>query len=318
MPYIRGMERLIHVHATPAQARALDFSTHAAWPCGLALEDHVEKEVRLRQGPWPRATLSAWSLHDTDDPARRALASCEVYAVPVEARGRQGRALAFASVFVEPVLRGHGYASRLLERLHADLGAAPDIAACVLFSDVGAAIYERLGYTALPAFDRLYPPQRAHTLPEGVLPVSESQVRALPLCPPTGAFALTPSHDQLDWHLDRSRLRAEYLGLPRPARCGAALASDPRQHIVWVDEEGELLVLSLVADTPEAARALVTAAQDTAARAVLSGVRAWETPGVVWPAGERVARDGCLPMIRPVWAGVEPAEWAWVPRALWV
>jgi len=296
----------------------LDYGTHAAWPCGLGLEDHVEKEVRLRQGPWPRETLSAWSLDSADAAPQRTLASCELYTLPVEVHGRRGRALAFASVFVEPALRGRGYASALLERLHMGPGAADDVAACVLFSDVGASIYERLGYTAVPAHDRVYPPARADALPDGLRPVSEAALRALPLCPPTGPFALTPTHDQLDWHLDRSRLRAEYLRRPRPARCGAALEADPRQHILWVDEEGELLVLSLVAQTPEASRALVAAAQDTAARAGLSCVRAWETPGVAWPDGERTPREGCLPMIRPAWAALKPEDWTWVPRALWV
>jgi len=318
MPYNVAMQRLALVRATPAQARALDYGTHAAWPCGLDLEAHVEKEVRLRQGPWPASALSAWMPCDADHPEAPPVASCELYEMHARVDGRPGRVLAFASVFVPPALRGRGHASTLLTRLHAEVGGAEDVAACILFSDVGAPIYERLGYVARPAFDRTYPPELRAAPPPGVLPLSETSLRALRPRAPAGPLDLAPTLDQLDWHLDRSRLRAESLGVQRPARCGAVIDGDPEQHIVWVDEEDELLVLTMAAASPEAAQSLVAAAQDAAARAGLACVRAWETPDVPWPAGARAPREGCLPMIRPVWAGVEPADWTWVPRALWV
>jgi hypothetical protein len=56
--------------------------------------------------------------------------------------------------------------------LHADLGAAPDIAACVLFSDVGGAIYERLGFCVLP-------PEHQHFLPTPAMATGDTPLSAI-------------------------------------------------------------------------------------------------------------------------------------------
>ena len=67
----------------------------------------------------------------------------------------------------------------------------------------------------------------------------------------------------------------------------------------------------------EHAAALLAAAADTAARWGLRDVVAWETPDVAW-TGARVPRDGKLPMLKPLAAGVAAEDWAVIPKGVWV
>jgi ribosomal protein S18 acetylase RimI-like enzyme len=308
------------VRATPSQAAELDERSHAEWGAGLTATAHVARERRLRNGLWPRSTHDTWALVDAD----QVLASCETYRVACTVDGEPGLAWEIASVFVEPLLRGRGYATRLLEELSARLRPEPGARALVLYSDVAPSrLYERLGFVARPAGDRVVPPEIEDPddgpwIRFGETELADVHSRVVPFGGP--GFSIWPSLAQIDWHLDRSRTRAELVGWRRSSRCGAQLGQDV---VIWTEdrESDALLLLLLTARVPRAAGMLISAAARTAAELGLKEVRAWETPlPGAWPAdlGAPVARNGSVPMIRPFAPDVDPEGWTFIPRGLWV
>ncbi len=322
--------------AGAAEEAERDRLSHAEWAGGLSLDDHLARERALRASAWSRAAHTMWLWEE----GGAVLASCETYAVRSAIGGVPGVTYEIASVFTEEHHRGRGHASRLLDALAA-AHAAPDLQAFLLFSDVGEAMYARLGFEGLPAWDRVATPLRASPAP-GLVPLTAATLDAAwsaaarlgdgapgggarpdgptggdpgrgaaPAPPP---FTLHPSAAQLHWHLDEARLSAALAGRPNLPTCGARLGD---AVIVWAldPRADELLVLDLVADAAEAGP-LWAAARDAAADAGLTAVRAWETAD--WPGlGGRVAREGHVPMIRPM-AAFEAATFDRVPRGLWV
>lgn len=309
---------MLLVRANPSQAIELDERSHAEWGRGLTAPAHVQRERRLRAGMWPRSTHETWALTDND----QILASCETYRVACTVDGEPGRAWGVASVFVEPLLRGRGYGGRLVEELVTRLKPEPGARALVLFSDIGSELYERVGFVAAPAMDRVLPvshedPDDGPWLRFGETELAEVHARWVPF---GGPFAIWPSLPQLDWHIDRARTLAEAVGWRRTSRCGAQIGSDA---VVWVEdrEMDALHVLLMSARVPKAAALLLDAAARTAGELGLREVRAWETPlPGPWPAdlGAQVPRPGGIPMIRPLVADVPPAGWTFIPRGVWV
>ena len=194
-----------------------------------------------------------------------------------------------------------------------------DALASILFSDVGAPLYERAGYAAPVAqpFDWGFPARPATGVAPAAL-LSEKDVGdALGgIARPERELVVWPSRDQLDWHLERERIYARVLGLPRPSGAGAALASGT---VLWAGDlrRKELAVLLLHAADPETARALVAAAQQVAHEAQLTAVRMWEEPP--FPCEPfRQPRASSSPMMAPLSTDARASAWAPVPRALWV
>lgn len=306
------------VRANPSQAIDLDERSHAEWGRGLTAAAHVVRERRLRSGMWPRSTHDTWALAEND----QVLASCETYRVACTVDGEPGRAWEIASVFVEPLLRGRGYGTKLIEELVGRLAPEPGARAFLLFSDVDTALYERVGFSKLPAMDRVLPPSQEDPDDGPWLRFSETELAEVHArwVPFGGSFAVWPSLPQLDWQIDRARTLAEAIGWRRSSRCGAQFGSDA---IVWVEdrETDALLVLVMTARVPKAAALLLDAAARTAGELGLREVRAWETPlPGPWPAelGEQVPRTGAVPMIRPLVADLAPAGWTFIPRGVWV
>lgn len=320
--YIRSVEL---IEANDAQKRERDLVTHAAWGSTLRAEDYAQREQLLRDHPWARSALRTWLLVS---PHKGVLASCETYRMDSLIRDRPGQeppgnAYAVASVFVEPVHRGRGHATLLLQLLSERLrDTDPSAHAMALYSDVGANLYERTGYHARPAFDLVLAPAAGDPL-QGVdeLIVEAEvpqQLRAAE--PPPEGYVIWPTAAQLDWHLERSRFYARVHGRSRPAYCGAR-KGEARMfwHANFVNDA--LMVLLYVGGRDDAAP-LLRSAQKVAARSGLREVRAWVTPLV-----ERAApgvdariepRDGSLPMLAPLHPAVRPEAWLFIPRVLWV
>jgi hypothetical protein len=235
----------------------------------------------------------------------------------------KGHTYGVASVFTEPALRGQGHARAMMQALGERLLTEdPLVHASTLFSDVGTALYESAGYVALPAWDWVFSP----LTPPG--PVSSEGLRLfredeLETCwemfrRPEEAFLVWPTAVQLDWHLERARSYATFLTRPLPRHTGAA---HPGGTIVWAADEQklELAVLLFQARTLESAAALLEAARRAAGEAGLTLVRFWETnttPKLSSLGGERRARKGSLPMVRPLTAGLDAASWSLVFRGL--
>ncbi|MBN1204171.1 MAG: N-acetyltransferase [Myxococcaceae bacterium] len=315
------------VLATDAQKAERDVVTYPAWGPPLSVEGYMEREERLRAHPWSRAELKSWLLCAEDGGV---LASCETYRTDSLLRAPDGAltpgdSFAIASVFTEERLRGRGYATRLMDLLAAELErASPRAQSALLFSDVGAAIYQRSGYQEFPAWDwRLAPePGEPSALVDRLLTEAELGAALARMRRPEAPFFYWPTAAQLDWHLERERIYAELMPRPRPEANGATVGESTA---LWcmLGRTGTLMVLMFDARSAGDAAALLGAARRVAHRAGLSRVVLWEEPATApllagVPGARREPREGSLPMVRPLRPGLPSGSATPIPRALWV
>jgi GNAT superfamily N-acetyltransferase len=291
--------------ATADEQRARDGLCASVWGGGLTVEQFVEREARLRSHWWPRAVMRSW-LWEADDGA--VLASCETFALESQVGPARGHAHLIASVFTEPRYRGRGYASAMLHALAA-WSRADGAQAMVLFSEVGPALYQALGFRPVPSFDVVLPASAGASAPaaasfETVWPPAAN-----------GELRLARTAGQLEWHLERERYYAEVMGRPRPTASGARLGG---ASIGWTAyfKSNELQVLWV--DASERAALLALACAE-AARLGLSQVRVWDEGDGGWaaalPGAKVVPRDDEVPMFLPFSAELQ--RWSAIERAMW-
>lgn len=292
--------------ASDAEKIRRDRLTHAAWGQRLDPSAYGAREAGLRAHPWAKEVMTTWLWTGASG---EILASCETFRMESRLGEQRGVAFGVASVFVEPALRGTGHCTAMMRALVERLRTEPGAQAAILFSDVGAPIYERAGFSARPAFETILPAAADAESAPGLVHLDEAGARdaAAERADPGGTFAVMPTAAQVDWHLERERLYARLLGLSRPRAWGARLG---RGVAVWSGDlkNGRLDVLLLDAGEGERS-ALLAEARRTAADAGLRDVVLWE--------GE-TGRAGSLPMIAPLAVGLMPEDWTWIPRALWI
>lgn len=312
--------------ADEKQMYARDLLTCEAWGAGLSPEGFAERERRLRAQAWARRTMTTWLW--LDEGSGDVLSSCETFRMPsfIELDNNQihGSSYGIASVFTEPSLRGRGYASQMLAHLPQRLRERdPSIQSCVLYSDVGAAIYERIGFQARPAMDRIFLPEEG-AAGEGVELVGEGELlEALSLVPlPRAGFVIQPVADQLDWHLERERVYTRLLSGERPPAIGARVGD---AVMLWASyyKSRELFILLAHAARPEELYVLLRSARRVARVCGLSRVICWDHPPELpfeegAEGGQRTVRDGSLPMLLPLDPRVHSVEWTFIPKVLWV
>lgn len=295
------------VVAGEAQRRARDAVTFSAWGGGLTLAQFLEREQVLRAHPWAARTLTTW-LWCAEDGA--VLASCESFVDEARVGARVGAAATIASVFTEPELRGKGHAAALLRAVIAALRG--QCLAVTLFSEIGANLYQRLGFWPVPAFDTWFEASDA--------PVDVEWMRdvvAAPRHPPGDAatLRLTLGVERLDWQLAREQFYATALGRKPLDVHGARVGEST---ITWTAywKTNELHVLSLDARREDDVVQLIGAARRAAAKAGLPQVRVWETRSLAHLAdARRLPRTDELAMFCPLDAGVQ--AWTEVERGLW-
>ncbi|NUQ79127.1 MAG: N-acetyltransferase [Polyangiaceae bacterium] len=312
--------------ATDEQKIERDLLAHEAWGQGLSPEGFAERERRLRAQAWASEVMLTWLLVDEGG---QILASCETFRMesalyPKSGTPIKGSTYGVASVFTEPRLRGRRYASTMMGLLPEALVARdPKALSIILFSDVGPAIYARVGFVQRPAFDWVFEPLEGDP-EEGVELVGEDEIGdALSVVPkPASGFVVWPTAGQIDWHLERERVYSTLLGGDRPTGSGARAGGSVA---LWACnfKSKELFILLLHANGTRELQAIVRSARRTAHRVGLSRVRIWEQPvAAPWPQGpegfERRPRDGGLPMLRPLDPRVSPEDWEVIPKALWV
>src|SRR5262245_22986350 len=125
--------------------RILDH-TFPIWNEGLTREAYGRwNEAQLRT-EWGRTHLQRIALVDD---AGDVLASAKQYRFDVRVGERHGWMCGIGAVFTPVDRRGRSYASRLIEMILAEARREGALLAS-LFSEIGAAFYERLGFTAVP------------------------------------------------------------------------------------------------------------------------------------------------------------------------
>lgn len=137
--------------ARPDQIRFVLGHSHALWGAGLSLEDYREMWEDLRRTPWGERWFTYQVLSGEDGAV---LSSLKLYRPEIRIGRRRSRVCAIGAVFTPPAERGRGYAAELIRLVVAESRARGDTPA-LLFSDIGTAYYEALGFRRFPADEAL-------------------------------------------------------------------------------------------------------------------------------------------------------------------
>ncbi len=133
----------------PAEGALLDriFDlTYPIWHEGLTRDAYARWNSAQMRTPWARTHLQRFALVDDRG---ELLASAKRYRYDVRVNGRTGWMSGLGAVFTPPARRGRGHAAALIEQLLARERADGALLAA-LFSEIGTAFYERLGFSAVP------------------------------------------------------------------------------------------------------------------------------------------------------------------------
>jgi predicted GNAT family N-acyltransferase len=121
--------------------RILD-GTFEIWHEGLSRSAYGQWNRAQLRTPWARHRLQRFAALDDRG---RLLATAKQYRFDVRVGDRQGWMCGIGAVFTPPEQRGQGHASRLIEQLVSRAQVEGALLAS-LFSEIGTAFYERLGY----------------------------------------------------------------------------------------------------------------------------------------------------------------------------
>src|SRR5262245_44746310 len=132
MPLITADARLLE--------QILD-GTHLIWSEGLGRDDYGRWNRAQMATDWGRDHLRRVALVEDG----RLLASAKRYDFTARLQGRAVPVLGVGAVFTPPDMRGRGHARMLIHAMHDD-ARARGCAMALLFSEIGPAFYESMGY----------------------------------------------------------------------------------------------------------------------------------------------------------------------------
>ena len=134
--------RLEEVRDEPLE-RVLDW-TYPIWNEGLTREAYSRWNRGLIETAWGRGHLHRLVLFDADRP----VASAKRYDLRGRVSGQDIEIVGIGAVFTPAELRGRGHAAALIEAMIEDAGRR-GCRAALLFSEIGAGFYERLGFRVI-------------------------------------------------------------------------------------------------------------------------------------------------------------------------
>src|SRR5579871_657974 len=139
------------ISIVPAEGPILDeilTATFDIWHEELTRAAYPRYYKGQLQTPWARTHLRRWAMVD----GSAVLASAKTYAFDAMLDGRDVRVVGVGAVFTQPTHRGRGHARALMEQL-LQRAAADGFDLALLFSEIGAEYYARLGFVTIPTFD---------------------------------------------------------------------------------------------------------------------------------------------------------------------
>jgi GNAT superfamily N-acetyltransferase len=128
--------------------RILD-DTYSIWNDGLSRPAYARFYTAQVATPWGRTHLQRYALLD----GAEVLASAKVYRFDAALDGQAVQVVGIGAVFTAPAARRRGAARELLDRL-LERAAADGADLALLFSEIGPAYYEHLGFDAIATSDR--------------------------------------------------------------------------------------------------------------------------------------------------------------------
>lgn len=132
----------------PAEGQLLEEildHTFQIWNEGLSRPAYGQWNRAQLRTPWARQHLRRFAALDDRG---QVLATAKQYRFDVRVGGREGWMCGIGAVFAPPEQRGKGHASALVETLVSQAQRDGALLAS-LFSEIGAAFYERLGFTGV-------------------------------------------------------------------------------------------------------------------------------------------------------------------------
>jgi len=135
--------RLVPVTGDQLQ-RILD-ETFPLWGEGLSRRGYEQWNQAQQQTLWGQRHLTRLALIDGDT----VVATAKRYDLTMTVNGRATRTLGIGAVFTPRKLRGRGHATAIVRAME-DAARADGVEAALLFSEIGSAFYEKLGFTTVP------------------------------------------------------------------------------------------------------------------------------------------------------------------------
>ncbi len=183
--------------------------TYPLWGEGLTRRAYGQWNLAQMKTAWGKEHLHRVGLVEGDE----VVVSAKRYLFDGLVNGRPEKVLGIGAVFNPERRRGRQLAPRLIDAMLAD-GQARGCTLAVLFSEIGAPYYERLGFTAIdrtlvtidiPRTRRGAP----GTMVRAVTPADLPEIASISMAYATGAgLALDRTAEFIDFSLTRRRLRA--------------------------------------------------------------------------------------------------------------
>jgi predicted N-acetyltransferase YhbS len=186
--------------------------SHEIWADGLTLRSYRQYNLAQLRTAWGAKHLRRYALVDE---AGAVLTSAKSYRLRARVDGREVDAIGIGAVYTPARQRHHGYAAAIINRL-VDDAAAAGAELAILFSEIGAAYYERLGFHAVPRREFLFSITEKPGAPMTLVRTGEE--RDIPAVAALAAamsmhtrFAIAQSEDYVRYGLSRKRLHAGLL-----------------------------------------------------------------------------------------------------------
>lgn len=195
----------------PATGRVLEEildDTFVIWSDGLTRANYARYNDGQMRTPWGRRSLDRVALVEHG----AVQSSLKRYRFNAHLDGRAISVLGLGAVFTQPSARNRGAAARLIEAVLADAGAAGTECA-LLFSEIGAGYYKRLGFVEIPRDEVMLetidkagaPAILVRAGDERDIPVVTSLLESMTA---NGRFALDVDEDFVRYSLSKKRLLA--------------------------------------------------------------------------------------------------------------
>ena len=197
------------VPADGAILRQILDESHAIWADGLSPHGYAQYNAAQLRTAWGARNLRRVALLDTNG---RLLTSAKRYQLRVRLDGRTLDAVGIGAVYTPAHQRGKGYAPAMIERL-IEQARDEGTELAVLFTEIGTAYYERMGFTPVALHQVLLSVADKPGAPMVLVRTAED--RDIPAVAALAAsmhdqqrFALVPDADTLRFSLTKKRLLA--------------------------------------------------------------------------------------------------------------
>lgn len=260
--------------------------SHELWSGGKSLEERVAGIKALCETY--SELLSYQGLVDSDG---RVLCSAKLYACEIHVRGNRQRCLGLGAIFSKPETRGQGIAARLVDECVSN-ACERGFGGAFLWSDIGTAYYEKLGFEPLELKKHFYSVESGapylhfsragHRDLQFQRELYHASIRDL---------ELAPLRSERSWRLYREKNQADdYIVKDREGAPIGYFSASPHGEFLWMDE-----ACSHAHHRQEVWGAVCALAHSKGS----SEIRAWSQPfGIALAPLRSIAVEKGIPMLK--------------------